>query len=138
MGCTISPSNVTLTSSTYSSASGVQTVTSFNIAAYSSSQSRLSVPAGRHPAGVMAASLFFPAMFLAAWVGKRKRGMSSKMKGFLLLIVFTASLGVFCGITGCGYNQVGVPPGTYQIQIVGTDATNNIVRSAPLSVTVTQ
>jgi len=60
------------------------------------------------------------------------------MRGDMTLLALALSLCGFASISGCGYNPVGVAPGTYQINIVGTDTTNNIVRSATLSVTVTQ
>ena len=136
VGCTINPTSVTLTSASYPSS--FPTVTTFTIGALTTSQNRVG-PYGRWTdTGVMEASLFFPALMLAGWIGKKRRYVPAKMRGGMMLLALALSLCGFAGISGCGYNPVGVAPGTYQINIVGTDTTNNIVRSATLSVTVTQ
>jgi sugar lactone lactonase YvrE len=149
MGCTFLPTFLTITNTT----SGTNTYCP--IAAYSPT-SPCGVPsfpvttltietfgnnAALQPKATMnqivAAGFLLPGILFAGWIGTRRRTLSKSMRRRLLTVVAALCLGGIFGLSGCSYNIPGTMPGTYAVSIIGTDSTNQIVRSAVLNVTVT-
>ena len=88
--------------------------------------------------GIVAASFLLPGVLLASLLGLRRRRIAPRLRRQLTLLVALLILGGMTGLTGCTYNIAGAPTGTYQINIVGVDSTNHVVRSTPLTVVATQ
>jgi hypothetical protein len=87
--------------------------------------------------GLLAAGLLLPACLIGLAGLKRRKLSVALRSGLMLGLALVALVGANC-LTGCGYNIAGTNPGTYNINVVGTDSANNIVETTPLSVTVTQ
>jgi hypothetical protein len=88
--------------------------------------------------GTVAAGFLLPGALLAGLLGLVRRRIAPGLRRQLTLVVALLMLGGVTGLSGCTYDITGTPAGTYQINIVGTDSTNNVIRSTPLTVVVTQ
>jgi len=88
--------------------------------------------------GIVAAGFLLPGVLLAGLIGMLRRRMAPDLRRRLMAVAVALAIGSITGLSGCSYTIQGAAPGTYQINIVGTDSTHNIVRSTPLTVVVTQ
>jgi len=151
MGCSFSPSFETFTNTanavnSYCTGAGVCPAPGTTTFPYPYSSLTISSLGSYSSAGlrtgslnaVAAASFLLPGVLLAGLLSLQRRRIAPGLRHQLTLVVAILILGGMAGLSGCTYDITGVPTGTYQINIVGTDSTNNVIRTTPLTVVVTK